>query len=385
MQKNILPIIKNGVQQRRYAQIIGWGKSLPSKILTNKDLELILDTNDEWIKSRSGINQRHIVGPKESTSTLAIRASKEALKIADISPRSIDLIICATDTPDYLFPATACLIQDALGASKAGAFDIEIGCCGFIYALSIANSYIISGIYQNILVVAAESMSKVIDWSDRSTAVLFGDGAAAVIIQATEKPTGLVSFVLGADGSGADLLIMPGGGSRNPTSIETVENRMHYLKMSGTEVYKFAINAMIKATKEALLKANMTIDEIDLMIPHQANNRIIENAIKSLNIEREKVFLNLEHVGNTSSAAVAIALVEAIESGKIKTGYNIILVAFGAGLSWASAILRWGISPVVPSLPWWKSIQYRYRRLRAKLRSFFKRIRRRIGSLFTLD
>ncbi len=366
---------------RTFAQIIGWGKYLPPKLLTNKDLEQMVDTTDEWIRTRSGIVQRHIAGPKETTATMATRAAQAAIEVADISPSKIDLILVATVTPDTQYPATACRVQDALGASHAGAIDISTGCPGWLYGLSLANGVICSGMCRTVLVIGAETMSRAIDWTDRSTCVLFGDGAGAVILQATEEPTGLLSFVLGSDGSGGDLLQQPAGGSKMPASIETVQNRLHTVHMNGNEVYKFAVGIMGKAALQAIKAANLTVDQIDLFLPHQANIRIIDYAAKQLKLPPEKVFINVDHVGNTSSASIAIALAEAVEQGRVKPGDYIAMVSFGAGLSWAAVTMKWGVSPVAARMPFWKTALHNLRGREAAVRSVARRTARRIGSI----
>jgi 3-oxoacyl-[acyl-carrier-protein] synthase-3 len=324
----------------RKATITGWGKYLPPNVMTNKDLEEVVDTTDEWIRKRTGIKQRRIVDEETATSDIAIEASKEALDKANLDADQLDLIIVSTVTPDMAFPATACIVQDKIGAANAAAFDLEAGCSGFVYGLSVGAQFIESGLYDNVLVIGAETLSKITDWEDRNTCVLFGDGAGAAVLQATDKG-GFLSFDLGSDGSGADALYMEAGGSRNPATLETIKNKQHYIRMEGNPVFKFAVKTMKKASKDVIKKANLTTEDIDLLIPHQANTRIIESARRRLKLDEEEVYVNLPDLGNTSSASVAIAMAEARENGKIKNGDNVLLVAFGAGLTWAATIIEW--------------------------------------------
>lgn len=324
----------------RRATITGWGKYIPENVMTNKDLEKIVDTTDEWIRKRTGIKERRIADDNTATSDLALKATYEALNKANLKPEKIDLIIVSTVTPDMVFPATACIIQDTIGADNAAAFDLEAGCSGFVYGLSVGAQFIESGLYDNVLVIGAETLSKITDWDDRNTCVLFGDGAGAVVLQPTEKG-GFLSFDLGSDGSGADALYMEAGGSLNPASLETVKNRQHYIRMEGNPVFKFAVKTMKNASLDVIKKADLTTDDIDLLIPHQANTRIIKSARRRLKLDKDEIYVNLPEVGNTSSASVAIALAEAREKGEIKNGDHILLVAFGAGLTWAAGVLEW--------------------------------------------
>ncbi|MDI3546483.1 MAG: 3-oxoacyl-[acyl-carrier-protein] synthase [Halanaerobiales bacterium] len=324
----------------RRATITGLGKYVPPKVLTNKDLEKMVDTSDEWITTRTGIKERHIADNDVPASELGLKAAREALQDSGLTAEELDLILVATVTPDMLFPATACIIQEKLGATKAAAFDLEAGCSGFIYGLSVAASFIESGMYENILVIGTEILSKITDWEDRSTCVLFGDGAGAAVLQPTEKG-GLLAFDLGADGSGANTLYLPGGGSLNPADETTIKEKMHYLKMEGNQVFKFAVKRMGQASLDVLKKANLKPEDVDLLVPHQANTRIIDAAAKRLNLGEDKVFVNLPKYGNTSSASIPIALVEARENGLVNNGDIIVLVAFGAGLTWASTVIEW--------------------------------------------
>jgi len=363
----------------RYSRIIGWGMYVPKRVVTNDDLAKIVDTSDDWIRSRTGIRERRIVtSAQETTATLATRAAQAALAIARIAPGTLDMIIASTSSPEHVFPATACLVQDALGASNAGAYDLSAACSGFVYGLSMAHGLIVSGQAHTVMVIGAETLSRLVDWSDRNTCVLFGDGAGAVILQGSDEPGGFLAAVLGSDGSGADLLTVPAGGSHMPASVETVANGAHYIKMDGKAVFRFATRVMADATRQVVERAGLTLDDIDLIIPHQANLRIIESSvIKQLKMPREKVFINLERYGNTSTASIPIALSEAVAEGRVQPGANIVFVGFGAGLTWAAAVVQWGVPmPVEPRVPVhrvWREIWY----VLARARSFHRRARRR--------
>jgi len=327
--------------QNKKIGIIGTGHYLPEKILTNADLERMVDTTDEWITTRTGIKQRRIAKPGVATSDMAAIAAKEALENAKINPEDLDLIIIGTITPDMQFPATACLVQAKIGAKNAAAFDISAACSGFIYAISVAEALIRTGQYKNALVLGAEVLSSIVDWQDRNTCVLFGDGAGAAVLAPVDEG-GILSTHLGSDGNEAELLNMPAGGSRMPASEETLKNRMHYLKMSGNEVFKLAVKAMADAANKAASKAGIvSIEEIDLIIPHQANMRILMAVANRLKLSEAKLFLNVDRYGNMSSASTAVALYEAVKAGRIKKGDNIMLVAFGAGLTWAACVIKW--------------------------------------------
>ena len=318
----------------RYARIIGWGKYLPQKVLTNHELERLVNTSDAWIFSRTGIRERRIAASHETASTMAVQAGRGALQVAGIEPGSLDLIIAATCTADHIFPACASLVQESLGARKAAAFDVNAACSGFIYALATAWQFVASGAYNNILVVGSEVYSRILDWKDRNTCVLFGDGAGAVVVQGCDSQTGLLKFILGNDGSKANLIYTPGPcGSNN--------NSPYYVKMNGPEVFRFAVNVICLATKQAVEAAKLQWDDIELIIPHQANTRIIKTAAKALELPLERFFINVERYGNTSAASVPIALCEAAEQGRLKAGDHVVLVGFGGGLSWASLVLEW--------------------------------------------
>lgn len=320
--------------------ITGIGRYLPRRIMTNHELEKMVDTSDEWIVTRTGIRERRIAAPEEASSDLAYEASKEALADAGISPEQVDLIIVGTASPDMLFPATACILQDRLGASNAGAFDLSAACSSWVYAVAVAHGYIASGLAQTVLVAGAETLSKFTNWKDRNTCVLFGDSAGAVVMQACDPGTGFLSFYLGSDGAGGSLITVPGGGSRIPASFESVERNQHYLQMNGREVYKFAVRTIPKAIEEAAKRAHITLKDVDCFIPHQANIRIIDAAAERLGQPREKFFINVERYGNTSSASVPVALYEAIHGGRVRAGDTLVLVAFGGGLTWGSCALR---------------------------------------------
>lgn len=322
------------------AVITGVGKYLPEKVLTNFDLEEIVDTSDEWIKQRTGIEKRHIAADDQPTSDLAFRAAQEALEDANLSGEELDLIIVATVTPDMAFPATACLIQDRLGAKDAAAFDLEAGCSGFVYGLSVGSKFIESGQYENVLVIGAETLSKIINWKDRGTCILFGDGAGAAVLQAGEEG-GILATHLGSDGSGGNTLYQEAGGSLNPACEKTVANNMHTITMEGNKVFRFAVKKMGSASLKVLEEAGLKPEDVDFFVPHQANTRIISAAAKRLNLDEDNVIVNLPEYGNTSSASVPIALAEAVENNRIKDGDILVLVAFGAGLTWASAVLEW--------------------------------------------
>lgn len=324
-----------------YAHITGWGMSVPEPVLTNDDLAKMVDTNDEWIRSHSGIRERHIAREHEYPSTLAVDASLKALQIAKLNPMDIDLIICSTSTPEHLFPATACIIQDQLGATKAGAFDLLAACTGFIYATNMAAQAIRSGSIKNALVIGTETLSRFVNWKDRNTCILFGDGAGAFVLQASERPGGVLSAVMHSDGSGADLLSLPGGGSRVPASEESVHEGKHYIHMDGKAVYRFATRVMAQATREALEKAGLTPEDARWIIPHQANLRIIESAARGLKLPMDRFIVNLDRYGNTSTASIPIAAVEAIEKAQIQNGDKIVLVGFGGGLTWGALVAEW--------------------------------------------
>lgn len=325
----------------RSVGIIGTGKYVPERILTNAELAQIVDTSDEWIVSRTGMKERRIAAPEQATSDLAYEAALQALASANLTTEELDLIVVCTITPDMSFPSTACLVQERLGAKKAAAFDLSAACAGFIYGLASASSFVQTGIYQNALVIGAECLSRITDYTDRNTCILFGDGAGAAVIAPVEAGRGFEAFELGADGSGKELLKLEGGGSRKPASIETIEAKAHFMYMNGREVFKFAVRIMGNAAEEALNKAGKTKADIDLFIPHQANMRIIQSAIDRLDLPEEKCFVNLPKYANTSAASIPIALAEAAEEGRLKKGDTVVLVGFGGGLTWGACVLGW--------------------------------------------
>ncbi|MCL5773249.1 MAG: ketoacyl-ACP synthase III [Firmicutes bacterium] len=325
----------------RSVGIASVGAYTPAKRLTNFDLEKMIDTSDEWIRTRTGIKERRIVENGVCTSDMGVIAARMALERAGVSPDEVDLIITGTATPDMFFPSTGCIIQDKLGASKAAAFDLEAGCTGFVYSIAVGAQFVQTGLYKNVLVVGSDTLSKVTDWTDRNTCVLFGDGAGAVLLKPVPEGTGILSLYLGADGSGGELLKIPGGGSKHPANKESVEKKQHYIKMAGNEVFKFATRIMEVAALEAIKRSGLTVEDVSCFIPHQANVRIIEAAAKRLRIPMDKVFVNVSNYGNTSNGSIPIALFEAQEQGRIKKGDAIVIVAFGAGLTWASSVIRW--------------------------------------------
>ena len=322
------------------AGILGLGCYLPSRKVTNKDLEKMVDTSDEWIMTRTGIKERRIAPKESAASDLGVEAAKAAIQDAGLKPEDIDLIIVATVTGDMAFPSTSCIIQDKIGARDAAAFDINAACSGFVFGITTAKQFVDSGFYKNVLVIGAEKMTSLVDWTDRSTCVLFGDGAGACII-GKSKERRIVSYFIGCDGSGGNLLRLPAGGSRIPATEETVKNKLHFLKMEGNEVFKLAVKVMADAANKAITKAGLLCSEIDLLIPHQANIRILLAVAKKMGLPEEKIFFNIEKYGNMSSASTAVALAEASKDGRIKKGDNVCLVAFGAGLTYGAVVIKW--------------------------------------------
>lgn len=321
--------------------IIGTGSYLPKKVVTNKELEKIMETSDEWIRSRTGISARRVTDDEMATSDLATEAAERAMENAGITAKELDLIIVATVTPDMPFPSTACIVQKNIEAVNAVAFDVEAACTGFIYALTIGEQFVKTGFYRKVLIIGAEVLTKVLDWEDCNTAVLFGDGAGAVILDRTDEGMGILSSYLGADGKDGNLLTLPGGGSRYPANYKTIDDKLHYIKMEGNEVFKFAVRIMGNAALKVLEKSNIKLDDVDFLVPHQANIRIIEAAAKRLKLSMEKVYVNLSEYGNMSAASVPVALDEAVKKGYIKQGDIVVLVAFGAGLTWGSTAMKW--------------------------------------------
>ena len=322
------------------AGIIGMGIYLPKRVLTNFDLEKMVETSDEWIRTRTGVRERRLADKGQSSSDLGTRAAHEAIEDAKLTPEQIDLIVVATITPDSFFPSTACSIQSNLKA-KCPAFDLAAACSGFPYALAVAESFVRSEMYRNILVVGSEVLSGFIDWKDRSTCVLFGDGAGAAVVSKVKDGHGIRATCLGADGSQGDLLKIPGGGSRIPPSENSVREGLHYLKMQGSEIFKLAVRRMEEAVHEVLKRGGLTPGDVDCLIPHQANLRILQAVADRVGIPIEKVFVNVEKYGNMSSASTIVALYEAVKEGRIKEGSNVVLVAFGGGITWASCLIKW--------------------------------------------
>ena len=329
----------------RRACVAGWGKYVPARVVTNVELSQTLDTSDEWIRSRTGIAERRIAGPDEATSSMAILAGRNALAVAGMAADEVDCVLVATCTPDQPMPATANLVQAGLGASRAGACAINAVCSGFVYALAMADSCIRARLYRTVLVIGAETFSRIVDWSDRSTCVLFGDGAGALVLRATEEDYGLLATTVGSDGSRADLLTVPAGGTVLPASCSTVQDRLHVIRMDGREVFRFAVGILPRITQQVVAAADWTMGDVDLFVAHQANVRIIQSAARSLGLPDEKVFVNVQRYGNTSAASIPIALCEAQEEGRLHDGSAVVLAGFGSGLSWAASALRWGPVP----------------------------------------
>ncbi|NLF78581.1 MAG: ketoacyl-ACP synthase III [Chloroflexi bacterium] len=330
---------------QRYAKITGWGKYVPERVVTNDDLARIVDTSDEWIRTRTGIRERRLRTENDTTASMSVAAAQEALAVAGITPADVDLIIVASSTPDYLLPSVASQVQDMLGA-RCGAFTLVAGCSGWVYGLVTASQFIQSGGYDRILVIGAEIISFALDFTDRTTCVLFGDAAAASVVEASDEPGGLLSFELGSDGSGAMALYVPDGGNVSPISQRTVDERRQYLRMNGSEIYKFAVRTLSSSLKRTIYDAGLTPDDIDLYIPHQANARIIESAARQMRVPVDKFYINLDRYGNTSAASVPLALVEAVEEGRLKDGDLVAMCAFGAGLTWASAVIQIGTGEI---------------------------------------
>ena len=325
----------------RNAGIISIGSAVPDRILTNADLEKMVDTSDEWIRSRTGISERRMAADGEATSDYAIKAANKALERANLQGSDIDLIIVATVTGDMPFPATASIVQHALGAKKAAAFDLAAGCSGWVYALSVANAYVASGVYDHVLVIGADLLTRVANWTDRTTCILFGDGAGAGIVAPVEAGMGMLAFELGSDGGGANFLMVAAGGSRKPCTHEDIDAHNDKITMAGPEVFKFAVKIQGEATEKVLAKVGMTTADIDLVVPHQANTRIIDSAVQRLGLPPEKFYMNLQRYGNTSASSIPLAVDEALAEGKIKKGDTIVTVGFGAGLTWAAGVMKW--------------------------------------------
>src|SRR5690606_17136519 len=360
--------------------IIGWGKYLPQRVLTNHEISKMVETSHDWIVARTGIHERRIAGPRETTATLAFEAAARALAVADMHPSDVELIIVATSTPESVFPATACQVQDYLGAKRAGAFDLSAACSGFVYALSMAANSITSGAVKNAVVIGAETMSRVLDWQDRGTCVLFGDGAGAVVLKGSSIPGGVMATTLRSDGSSGDLLSLPAlyHNSVPIAGAEFSTNGHHnnILDMAGRQVYRFATNVIAQSILDVLKQAELTMDDVALIIPHQANTRIIETAAKKLKVSMDKFYLNVEHNGNTSAASIPLALCDAVREGRLKPDDNVIFVGFGGGLTWGASVVKWDVTPVEVSFAEheWKRVRYILARGRSRLRRLQRRV-----------
>jgi 3-oxoacyl-[acyl-carrier-protein] synthase-3 len=320
--------------------IAGVGAYAPERVLTNADLEAMVDTSDEWIVTRTGIRERHLAAPEQAASDLALPAARQALAQAGVEPENLDLVIVATATPDMLFPATAAILADELGARKAAAYDLLAGCTGFVYALSQAYGQVATGLSKRALVVGAEVLSKITNWHDRSTCILFGDGAGAAVVQPVAGG-GIAGFELGADGSGGPDLCVPAGGSRRPMSTEAIQEEAQFIRMNGAEVFRFATRIMVTSAEELLAACGATIADVDLYVPHQANKRIVDHVVKNLGLDPAKVLMNIDRYGNTSSASIPICLAEAQAAGRLEEGTRVLMSAVGAGLTWGSVYLTW--------------------------------------------
>ena len=365
-----MPDTPNGLG--RYAHICGWGTAVPNNILTNAELSKMVDTTDEWIMNRTGIKQRYIANDKETTASLGVKAAKSALDTANISPNDLDLIIVATSTPEHHFPSTASLIQDKLGARKAGAFDMGAACTGFVYALTVAGQIIQSGSMNTVLIIGSETLSKIVNWEDRSTCVLFGDGAGAFVLQGSKVPGGILTSVLRSDGSGGDLLIVPAGGSAMPACYDSLRDNLHTITMNGREVFRFATRVMADACREVVSEAGLTMDDIDFIVPHQANVRIIEAAARNLGLPLDMFIMNMDRYGNTSAASIPLALCEAVSDNRIKPSNNLIFVAFGGGLTWGATLVTWDVTKTTSQNQVWHKLRrqalYRVARIRSAIR-----------------
>lgn len=364
----------------RFAHIVGWGSYLPQQVLTNHDLSRIVNTSHEWIYTRTGIRERRIANERETTASMAFEAAARALAVADMNPSELELIIVATSTPESVFPATACRVQDYLGASYAGAFDLSAACSGFVYALSMASNSIASGAVNNAVVIGAEMMSRVLDWEDRGTCILFGDGAGAVVLEGSSVPGGVMASTLRSDGSGGDMLRLPAVYNNPVPTLGSTFSANGYhrntIRMNGRQVFRFATRAISDSVEDVLEQAGLTIDDVSLIIPHQANVRIIDVAAKRLGIPRERFFLNVDHAGNTSAASIPLALCEAINAGLLQPDDNVVFVGFGGGLTWAASVVKWDVRPPDISLPEreWKRVRYVFARARSRTRQLVRRV-----------
>ena len=361
-----------------FAHITGWGMYVPEPVLTNDDISKMVDTNDEWIRDHTGIRERHIARENEFPSTMGVEAAIKALQVANLAPTELDLIICTSSSPEYIFPATACIIQDQIGANKAGAFDLQAACTGFVFATNMAAQAIRSGSIKNALIVGTEVLSRFVNWKDRNTCILFGDGAGAFVLQASDVPGGVMSAVMHSDGSGADSLSIPAGGSHYPATEATMHESKHFIQMDGNEVFRFATRVMGHAVLEALELSKLTINDIQWIVPHQANYRIIKTAAKYLKMPLDKFVINVDRYGNTSTASIPIATVEAVQKGQIKPNDKIAFVGFGGGLTWGAMVVEW-----TGNVPAKKLVHPEQYRLFARLRSFVRRAIRFIEGFFS--
>lgn len=340
--KKVLPRTVRG--DGRYAHVVGWGVEIPERVMTNLEIEGMVDTNDAWIRERTGIAERRIADDRDTTVTLGVRAARKALAHADVHPSEIDLIIVATSSPGFLFPSTACLIQDRLGAENAGAFDILAACTGFIYALGLASAQIKAGMISKALIIGTETLSRIVDWTDRGTCILFADGAGAFVLSGSEVPGGIQHVVMHSDGSGGDLLSAPSG-VRPSWNVNGMAAPAALCSMNGREVFRFATKVMVSATEEVIERSGLRIDDIDVIVPHQANLRIIQAAARGLELPMEKFFVNIDRYGNTSTASIPIAVAEAVENGTIKPNDKVVMVGFGGGLTWGALLIEWDVQP----------------------------------------
>lgn len=357
----------------KHAHIIGWGSYLPGRILTNQELAMTVDTNDEWIRTRTGIHQRHIAASNETTATIAFKAAARAIDVAQINPSDIGLIIVATSTSEYVFPSTACRVQDYLGARRAGAFDLSAACTGFVYALSMATNAIATGSVSSALVIGAETMSRVIDWQDRGTCILFGDGAGAVVLRGSSIPGGVMSSILRSDGSGGDMLRLP---TVYNTAIPALKgayvnghHKSNIIDMDGRQVFRFATKVVANTIADAVAKAGLTMDDVDLIIPHQANSRIIESAANKLKISPDRFYLNIDKVGNTSAASIPLALCDAVAERRLRPDNNVVFIGFGGGLTWGASVVKWDVTPpeIEERSSEWRRTRYMAARVRSKV------------------
>ncbi|UCG26496.1 MAG: ketoacyl-ACP synthase III [Chloroflexota bacterium] len=366
------------------AHIVGWGRFVPDRVLTNDEIAQTVATSDEWIYTRTGIRERRIAAESETTATMAFEAAARALAVADLHPSQIEMIIVATSTPEYIFPSTACRVQDYLGARRAGAFDLSAACSGFVYGLSLAAQAIATGSVRNAIVIGTETLSRVVDWKDRATCVLFGDGAGAVVLKGSHVPGGVMASSLRSDGSGSELISLPAL-YHNPVPTlgpEYLQNghRSKSITMAGRQVFRFATSVIGDVINDVLQKADLTIDDVDLIVPHQANRRIIESAAKKLKVDPSRFYLNLNRYGNTSAASIPIALCDVVEDGLLKPDDNVVFVGFGGGLTWAASVVKWDVTPPQVSLVdrEWKRARYVAARSRSRFRKFSRRLGARV-------